>query len=102
MIADSQDEYSNLKNYLPKNIDSLEQIGYHLSETVEFVEMTSKSPRLAHCQGVLPVFIIPSLHASELESLLHSLMYPVFCASLSENCSSVSDATEKLFEVQLV
>lgn len=101
MILDSEDEYS-LKNYLPKNIDSLERIGYHLSERVEFVEMTSRSPKLAHCQAVLPIFIIPSLHASELQSLLNLLMYPVFCASLSEKPSSVRDTADMLFQVWLV
>lgn len=80
----------------------MERIGRHLSERVEFVEMTSQCPKLAHCQGVLPIFIIPSLHASELKSLLLSLMYPVFCASFSENCSSINETAVKLFEVGVV
>lgn len=90
---------SSLRNHLPKTIDCLEDIGRHLSGTVEFVEATSKGVELSQSRGVLPIFVVPGLHASQIQCLLHSLMYPVFCASLSENCSSVSETATKLFQV---
>lgn len=95
----SSDQLSSLKSALPKNIYKLEQIGRNISEEVKFVEMTSRCIRWLDCRGVYPIFVIPGLHAFELQSVFQSLMYPVFCATLTEYSSSVCEIASKLYEV---
>lgn len=97
--TDGSDQLSSLKSFLPKSIYNLERIGRNTSKEVKFVEMTSRCIKWADCRGVYPIFVVPSLHASELESFFHLLMYPVFCATLTENSSSVYETASKLYEV---
>lgn len=99
-LTDGSNELSSLRSFLPKSIHNLEEIGRNMaSEEVKFVEMTSRCAKWAECRGVYPIFVIPGLHAFELQPLFQSLMYPVFCASLTEKSSSVHEVASKLYQV---
>lgn len=61
--------------------------------------MTSLSLSYNESVGVYPIFIIPSVQGHQLQHLIRKLMYPVFCATLSESGGSAAEIALDLFRV---
>ncbi|XP_065211044.1 fatty acid synthase-like [Planococcus citri] len=86
-----------LRNYLPHNTSILEEIADDLSDRLEFVEVTTKTPRYSNLKDSFPIFIISTLGPKPLEGLLSNLMSPAFCSSIgTSECPSGSAL--KLYE----
>lgn len=93
------DDSLTLSNYLPKNVEILERIGYDVCDRAKFIQKSSLAPVFEETKGIQPIFVVPAAHHFLLEPLTRKLMYPVFCALLSKNPESVRQTATELFEV---
>ncbi|XP_065212158.1 fatty acid synthase-like [Planococcus citri] len=89
---------SALRNYLPHDISILEEIADDLSDKLEFVEVTTKTPRYSSLKDCFPIFIISTLGPKPLQSLLSNLMSPAFCSNIGTSKFSIKESASKLYE----
>ncbi|XP_065212332.1 fatty acid synthase-like [Planococcus citri] len=89
---------SALRNYLPHDISILEEIADDLSDKLEFVEVTTKTPRYSSLKDCFPIFIFSTLGPKPLKSLLSNLMSPAFCSNIGTSKISIKESASKLYE----
>ncbi|XP_065213626.1 uncharacterized protein LOC135840833 [Planococcus citri] len=89
---------SALRYYLPHDISILEEIADDLSDKLEFVEVTTKTPRYSSLKDCFPIFIISTLGPKPLQSLLSNLMSPAFCSNTGTSKFSIKESASKLYE----
>lgn len=66
----------------------------------QFVEITSLSKKICEPKQQLPVFIIPGVDANFIKPLTSKLIYPAFCATLTETCGSAIEVAQQLMKVR--
>ncbi|XP_065213453.1 uncharacterized protein LOC135840723 [Planococcus citri] len=71
-----------LRNYLPRDMSIMEKIADDLTVKLEFVEVTTKTPRYSNLKDSFPIFIISTFGPKPLEGLISNLMSPAFCSSI--------------------
>lgn len=81
-----------ISEYLPKTIDELLDLNIDLPEYPRFKQCTSKSLPYTGNNSQLPVFIIPGLGVSRVQSLINKIMHPVYCAKFPSYINSVENA----------
>ncbi|XP_075210569.1 uncharacterized protein LOC142317916 [Lycorma delicatula] len=94
---DDGNDYSKklLENYLPSGLSELKMIDYS-KNTYSFSEIRSLSPRMGDLPSSTPIFILPGLSLTFINSLTLQLMVPVFCAEIPQKILSAKEAAESL------
>lgn len=65
----------------------------------EFVEVSSKSPKISQLKSVMPVFIIPGFRPNYVKTIYTQLCYPAFEAKYPQNISSIDELSYTLVDV---
>lgn len=91
---------NSISEYLPKSIDELLDLNIDLPDYPRFEPSVSKGLQNTDKNSLLPVFIIPGLGLSRIQSLIDKIMHPVFCAEFpSYSVTSVENAALSLLWV---
>ncbi|XP_065212309.1 fatty acid synthase-like [Planococcus citri] len=85
-----------LGNYLPNDLEGLENIGYHSTDSLQFIEVATLSKPYADTKGVFPLFVIPGTDANQLRPMLKNILFPAFCTTFTERCDSLANIASKL------
>jgi len=83
---------------LPESIDELNAFGDTVSEEIEFIEVSTNSPRFEDSIG-LPVFVITGFLPKRMKKLYENLIYPAFEARLPEAIESIEHVARILVQV---
>lgn len=97
----SREYYSKMIEELPKSIDELITFGDTVTEEIEFIEVSTNSPRFTDSIG-LPVFVVTGFLPKRMKKLYENLMYPAFEARLPETIESIEHVARILVEVNIV
>lgn len=93
----SREYYSKIIAELPKSIDELITFGDTVTEEIEFIEVSTNSPRFTDSIG-LPVFVVTGFLPKRMKKLYENLMYPAFEARLPETIESIEHVARILVE----
>ncbi|XP_065222314.1 fatty acid synthase-like [Planococcus citri] len=85
-----------LSQYLPNDLEGLENIGYHATDSLQFIEVATLSKPYAETKGVFPLFIIPGTDADQLKPILEKIHYPAFSTTFTERCESLTNIASEL------
>lgn len=92
-----------ITNILPKSCDELHCLNDNIpTQETEFIEVSTRSPRLSQLKSVIPVFLIPGFRPKLIKTFYEQLSYPVFEAKLPENISSIDEISLILVNVRSI
>ena len=88
-----------LSQLLSNDLDTLERIGFRISDQLRFREVVTLSRKYSIAKGTYPLFVIPGIDEMLIRPLLRNLVYPTFCATFTEKCDSVMESARQLLKV---
>lgn len=91
-----------ITNILPESSDELHCLNDIQIQEPEFVEVSTRSPRLSQLKSVIPVFLIPGFKPKLIKTFYEKLSYPVFEAQLPGNISSIDEISQILVNVRSI
>jgi hypothetical protein len=91
----------DVKDFLSFDTQQLIDIGYYATEQPQFIEMTTRSKKLAEIKNLRPLFLIPAINAEFFKPFASKLLYPAFCATFTEQREPPTRVAEKLFKVRM-
>ena len=86
---------------LPSSIDELNAFGDTVTEEIDFIEVSTKSPRFSDSIG-LPVFVVTGFMPKITKKIYDNLMYPAFEARLPETIESIEHVARILVQVNII
>jgi len=90
-----------ITHILPESSDELHCLNDDIPTLeTEFIEVSTRSPRLSQLKSVIPVFLIPGFRPKLIKTFYEQLSYPVFEAKLPENISSIDEISLILVNVR--
>lgn len=93
---------AELKEFLPKDMETLLDIGRNIGNKPTFFEISTSCPRYKHTRGVYPIFVVPAIHSVKLQPLMRKLAFPAFCSTISSPTDSIMDMAKDLFVVSFI
>lgn len=91
-----------LSNYFPGSMDELNTLNDKITKEAEFVEVRTKSPRMAQLKSVTPIFVIPGFKPKLIEKFYMQLLCPTFEAQLPEDICSIDELSDVLVKVSVI
>eukprot|EP00102_Acyrthosiphon_pisum_P016442 XP_008187406.1 PREDICTED: fatty acid synthase-like [Acyrthosiphon pisum] len=85
-----------ITNILPESSDELHCLNDTQTQETEFVEVSTRSPRLSQLKSVMPVFLIPGFKPKLIKAFYEKLSYPVFEAQLPDDIGSIDEISQIL------